>query len=255
MSRSISLCILLFATTTVTAQTEALDKLKAGDDALAKFDLETALTAYRAAHELAPDNYEVAWKLARALCDKATLTKDRAEQRKLCVEAESVARNAVRLNPNDSKGHAYLAIAVGKLALYEGGKRKVELSKEVKAEAEAALKLNTNEDLAHHVLGVWNREMVELNWVLKKFAEFLYGKFPPASLDEATGQLRRAVEIAPNIVPHHVELGIIQATARQWHEARQQLDHALAMPNGWVTDDHYKELAKRTLQTLPHSQR
>ena len=125
----------------------------------------------------------------------------------------------------------------------------------MKTEAEAALKFNPNEDLAHHVLGVWNREMVELNWVLKKFAEFLYGRFPPASLDEATGLLRRAVEIAPGVVPHHVELGITQTATRQWREARQQLEYALTMSNAWVTDNHYKELAQQALRTLPRSER
>jgi len=74
--------------------------------------------------------------------DKATLSTGNAgEQKKLCVEAERFAREAVRLNPDGFKGHVYLAIAVGKLALYEGGKRKVELSREVKAEAEKAIAL------------------------------------------------------------------------------------------------------------------
>ena len=73
----------------------------------------------------------------------------------------------MKLKPDDSKGHTYLAIAVGKLALYEGGKRKVELASEVKKEAERAIKLNAREDLtAWHVLGVLrNGEMAELNWI------------------------------------------------------------------------------------------
>src|SRR2546426_175303 len=118
MSRSVWLAALLVAVASAQAAETAATTIAAGDEALAKFDLAGALTAYRDAHRLAPDNYEAAWKLARALCDQATLAKDRAEQKRLCVEAESPARAAVRLNPSDSKGHAYLSIAVGKLALY-----------------------------------------------------------------------------------------------------------------------------------------
>lgn len=219
----------------------------AGDAALTKFDLEGALTAYRAAHKQAPGDYEATWKLARALADKSTLTKDRNDQKQLCVEAEQLARAAVGLKPEDSKGHAYLAVAVGKLALYEGGKRKVELGNEVKREADRAIKLNDKEDLAYHVLGVWNREMAELNWVLRKFAEMLYGKFPSASLDKAAENLEQARHLAPDVVPHPVELGVTLADMRRWQEANDALEKALAMPKAWVTDEYYWNIARQNL--------
>jgi len=243
--RSLWLGVLLILTTSASAQTEISKQLKAGDEALTRFDLDAALAAYRNAHQLVPDNYEATWKLARAFADKATLSNDRVEQKTLCIEAESLARDAVRLNPGDTKGHTFLAIAVGKLALYEGGKRKVELSKEVKTEAETALKLDQGEDLAHHVLGVWNREMVELNWMLRRFAELLYGKFPPASLDESVSHLRRAAELAPSAVAHHVELGLTLIDAQKCAEGQRELTNALTMPKTWVTDDYYRDLAKR----------
>ena len=250
MSRSLWLALFLFgAVTGVQAQQD----VAAGDAALAKFDLPSALTAYRAAHTKSPNDYEATWKLARALCDTSTLSKDPSEQKQCCIEAEQLARDAVKLKPDDSKGHAYLAVAVGKLALYEGGKRKVELANEVKKEAERAIKLNDKEDLAYHVLGVWNREMVELNWVLRKFAELIYGKFPTASLDDAIHDLERACQIEPTTIPHRVELGITLASARRWTEANDTLEKALAMPRAWVTDEYYWNQARQTLKRVkPH---
>jgi hypothetical protein len=163
------------------------------------------------------------------------------------VDCEQRARAAGKLDPNDSKGYAYLAVAGGKLAPYEGGKRKVELASEVQNESERAIKLNDKEDLAYHVLGVWNREMVELNWVLRKFAELIYGKFPPASLDDAVQDLTRAAQIAPQTVPHRVELGITFASGRRWQEAKDSLEKSLAMPKAWVTDDYYWDKAREAL--------
>ena len=153
MSRNLWLATWLMIVSAA-AGAEVAQKLAEGDAALLKFDVEAGLTAYRQAVQLSPDNYEANWKLARALADQGTLIKDRAQQKPLYVEAEQLARKAVLLNPADSKGHVYLAIAVGKVALYEGGKRKVELSKEVKAEAEKAVALNPKEDLGFHVLGI-----------------------------------------------------------------------------------------------------
>jgi tetratricopeptide (TPR) repeat protein len=226
---------------------EVASRIAAGDAALAKLDLEGGIKAYRGALEVAPDSYEALWKLARALTDRATLSKQPDEQKNLCVEAERLARTAVTRNPSDSRGHAYLAVAVGKLALFEGGKRKVELSKEVKAEGDKALQLNPDDDVALHVLAIWNREMVELSWFLKSFAQLLYGKFPPASLDTAIADLRRATTLQPEVIPHHVELGITLAAAKRWREAKAELEKGLALPTGWVTDDYYRALARENL--------
>jgi tetratricopeptide (TPR) repeat protein len=221
--------------------------IAAGDAALEKLDLEGGIAAYRSAVEATPDSYEATWKLVRALTDKATLSKQLTEQKDLCIEAEKLARKAVSLSPSDANGHTYLAVAVGKLALFEGGKRKVELSKEVKAEAEKALQLDPDDDVALHVLAIWNREMVELSWFLKSFAQLLYGKFPPASLDSAISNLRRASELKPDVIPHHVELGITLASAKRWPEAKAELDKGLALPTTWVTDDYYRGLARASL--------
>jgi tetratricopeptide (TPR) repeat protein len=250
MSRSVWLAVCFFGIVRVV---QAQQEIATGDAAMAKFDLDSALKAYRAAYTRSPEDYEAAWKLARALIDKGLLSKDGVEQRRFCTEAEQLARTAVKLNYGDSKGHTYLAVAVGKLALYEGGKRKVELAIEVKREADRAVRRNNKEDLAYHVLGVWNREMAELNWFLRKFAEMLYGSFPSATLDDAIQDLEQAAQIAPNVVPHRVELGNTLASAHRWQEANDNLEKALAMPRAWVTDDYYWDLARETLKRVkPH---
>ena len=253
MSRNTWVALLLLATRAA-GGADLPKELAAGDAALLRFDLPAAVAAYRQTHRLFPTNYEATWKLARGLADQATLTKDRPAQKKLIVEAESLAREAVRLNPRDAKGHVYLAIGVGKLALFEGGQRKVELSKEVKTEADRAVELNANEDIAWHVLGVWNREMAQLNWMLKKFAEFFYGTFPPASMDNALTDLRRASELAPGVIAHHAELGITLADARRWPEAKAELEKARTLPQAWVTDVYYRDLAKQNLDRVNRHQ-
>jgi tetratricopeptide (TPR) repeat protein len=240
----------LFLTWTCAGHAEPTALLAEGDAALARFELEPALRSYRAAVELDPRSYEAQWKLARSLADHAMLETDAAKQKPTYLEAQSHARTAVSLNQKDSKGHIFVAIIVGKLALYYGGRTKVELSKEVKTEAEQALALNPKEDLAYHVLGVWNREMAELNWMLRTVAEVLYGRFPPASRDEALKDLRHAAELMPAAVAHRVELGITLASARQWLEAAQTLEGALQMPQTWVTDASYKERARLMLERV-----
>ena len=241
------LAVAFFSFATIAFADHLSTAVEAGDAELAKFDLDTAIRDYRLALQSQPNNYEATWKLCRGLVDEGTLTRLRADQKLRFVEAERLARRAVALHPEDANGHLYLAVAVGKLALFEGGKRKVELSKEVKVEAEKALALNPNEDIAYHVLGVWHREMTKLNWLLKQFAELLYGDLPASSLDESLKNLRHAAELAPENVAHQVELAKTLVAVGSWGAARKTIDHAQMMRNTWVTDNYYKTEAAEML--------
>jgi tetratricopeptide (TPR) repeat protein len=223
------------------------DLLAAGDSALARLDLSDAAQAYAKAHHDDPQSYEAAWKLARAFADSATMSPNAAAQQLLCRQAEKAARAAVALRPKGAKGHVFLAVALGKLALFEGGKQKVRLSREIEAEADTALALDPNENLAHHVLGVWNREVAELSGFLRFFASTLYGKVPQGSLDQALDHLRKAASLRPDVIPHRVELGVTLATAKHYPEAEEELERALKMPTSWVTDDYYRAKAKKAL--------
>ena len=250
MSRSAVAALVLLRFTASVSATDVSELIASGDAALTNFDLTKATTAYKGALKLDNKNYDACWRLARALADAATLETVDAKKKLLLLEAQDYARRSVKFNAEDSKGHTFLAVVVGKLAMYEGGRTKVELSKEVKAEAEKAIALNPKEDIAYAVLGIWNREMVQLNWFLKKFAEVIYGKFPPASMDDALKDLRKAVELEPQSVAHQVEFGVTLKAAGKSDEAKKTLEHALQMPKTWVTDDYYRQQARQTLKSL-----
>ena len=229
---------------------DAADLVAAGDSAYSRLDLDAATALYRRAHGLAPGSYEGTWKLARALTDAATVRTSAKEQRQLCEEAAPLARAAVALDPAGAKGHTYLAIALGKLALSVGGREKVRLAHEIEREARAALALDPIDDVAHDVLGIWNREMAELPGVQRLFATVLYGRLPQASMDSAVTHLRAAVVLRPEAIAHAVELGITLADARHDREAAAVLERALTLPTGWVGDDVYRARARKVLAAV-----
>src|SRR5437867_7410710 len=152
MSRSAVVALAFLTLTAAGLPADVGSLIATGDEALTKFNLKKATLAYQSALKLDPKNYDASWRLGRALVDQGVLETDLAKQKLSYLEAQDYARAAVRLNPDGSKGHVFLSIVVGKLALYQGGRTKVELSKEVKTEAEKALALDPKEDLAYHVL-------------------------------------------------------------------------------------------------------
>jgi tetratricopeptide (TPR) repeat protein len=246
----LGVCAVRAAAATPEDELDAAGLLAAGDSAYARLELDAATVLYRRAHGAAPGSYEATWKLTRVLTDAATMRTSAKEQRRLCEEAVPLARAAVALDPAGAKGHAYLAIALGRLALSVGGREKVRLAHEIAAEARRALALDPNDDVAHDVLGVWNREMAELPGVQRLFATVLYGRLPQASLDSAVVHLRAAVALRPEAVPHAVELGITLADERHDREAAAVLERALALPTGWVGDDVYRARARTALAAV-----
>jgi hypothetical protein len=46
----------------------------------------------------------------------------------------------------------------------------------------------------------------------------------------------------PGSVPHRVELGLTYRAAGKKKEASDQFEKARALPQSWVTDDHYRGL-------------
>lgn len=173
---------------------EFLSALRAGDQAHARFDNQAALAAYQKALRLDSAHYDMLWKLTRSHVDVGFAAKD-PRQRNHYFQAEHFARRCVALYPDSAEGHFFLAVALGRVALKVGGKKKVQLSKEIKAEAERVLAINPRHDGAMHVLGRWNYELANLSWVLRAFAKVLYGGVPPGGNEQAREWFEKALAI------------------------------------------------------------
>ncbi|NOY57328.1 MAG: tetratricopeptide repeat protein [Calditrichaeota bacterium] len=243
----ISVVFLFFASQS-SAQT-VQDYIDQGNQAYENFDNLGALKAFQLAVNEDSTNCEALWKLARAHIDVGE-DANKDVMRDHYYEGEKVARQAVRICPDDAKAHLELAIAVGRVALMEGGKKKVRLSKEVKQEVLKALKLDPNDDLAHHVLARWNREVANLSGLLKVFAKILYGGLPPASNKEAIKHFKKAIEINPDYINHHLELGITYQEMKKWKLAKEQFEKVATLPIKDSDDKEHKAEAARRLKKV-----
>ncbi len=243
-----SLAMVMGSTLALKAQTVE-DYLAEGDSAYAKFELEKALEAYQKAVQLDSTNCEALWKLAQAYVDVGE-KKPKKEQKQYYLTAEKYARQAVRLCPDNADAHFILSVAVGRVALLVGGKKKVKLSREVKAEAEKAIELNPNHDGALHVLARWHREVANLSGFLKLAAKVVYGGLPPASNEKAVEYFKRAIEIRPNHINHHLELGRTYQMMKKYDLARQEYEKVLELPETDPDDPEYKAEARKLLEKI-----
>lgn len=224
--------------------------MHAGDAAFIAFDNKTARDAYGRAVAMDSSNYEALWKLARAYVDIGQASKG-DEQKQNYFIGEKLARRCVALHPDSAEGHFYLAVAVGRVALMVGGKKKIALSKEVKREAEAALAIKPDHDGAMHTLGRWHYELANLSWVLKAAAKIIYGGVPSgASNEQAKTWFEKAIAIKADAPVHHLWLGESLIKLEDYANARQHLTTCIALKDMFWDDPDNKAQAKKRLEAI-----
>jgi tetratricopeptide (TPR) repeat protein len=195
-------------------------------------------------------NYPALWKATRAHADVGFAGKGK-EQEQNYRTAEKLARRCVALHPDSAESHFVLAMAVGRVALKVGGKKKIELSKEIKAEAERTLALDPCHDGAMHVIARWHYELGNLSWVLKSFAKVLYGGVPPSGgNEEARRWLEKAIACDPRSPLHHLWLGKTLLELKETDLARKSLEECLRLPPVYWDDEANKREAERLLQKI-----
>lgn len=227
--------------------------IRKGDLAYKNFDNATALASYRRAVEIDSSNYAALWKLARAYVDVG-MSLPKNEQLQYYVVGEKLARRCATLYPDSANGHFFLAVALGRVALYEGGKRKIQIAKEVKAEAERTLQCNPEHDGAMHVLGRWNYELAELNFIERAVAKIVFGGLPSgASYEQAAQYFEQAIAHRPEAPVHHFEYGRTLLKLDRVSEARRQLEQCLELSEVFWDDAQHKVAARKLLDKLGKS--
>jgi tetratricopeptide (TPR) repeat protein len=221
-----------------------------GDSLYSKFDNKGALEKYLAALQIDSLNYEANWKAARAFVDVGeTLEGDSRAMN--YTSGEIHARRATRIDSTGSKGHLFLSIALGRVALDASAKKRIQLSKEIKKEVDLAIKYDPNDDIAYHVLGRWNRKLSNLSWIEKTFANMFLGGVPEeASNENAIKSFKRAIEINPEHINHHLELGITYQMLGWNQLARTEFQKCLDLPKSDSDDDRYKAEAQERINDL-----
>jgi tetratricopeptide (TPR) repeat protein len=236
------------ATTAKPAQT-ADEQLKKGDEFYAQHKDAEALEAYLAAVQVDPKSYEAAWKACRSMIDMGDLVDLKAKggeekQKKFFKDSEAYARKAVGLNPNDTQGHFFLSAALGKYALMLGKKDQIAMSREIKTEIEKAIELDPTNDLAYHALGRWHRRIAEIGGAQRFFGSIFFGKIPKGSFVESEQALKKAAELKPDYLNHHIELARTYVAMDKYKEAVAEFQKTIDLPTSTSKDPEYKKEAE-----------
>jgi len=232
------------------AQTGAAEQLAIADSLYARYENQPALDAYLQVLKADSNNYEAAWKTSRSYSDigETIEGKKRAE---LFKQSEWYARRAIRIDSTQAKGHLQLSIALGRVALDASPKQRIRMSKEIKKEVDQAIKLDPGDDYGYHVLGRWHRTIANLSWIEKTFANAFLGGVPKEASNEAAAEcFKKAIEINPGHINHHLELGLTYEMMGEKAQARAEFQKCMDLPKTDSDDDDYKAQAEEKLKKL-----
>ena len=157
-------------------------------------------------------------------------------------------KQALVLNPNSDESHVSYAIAMGRISLLRNGKEKLTIAKEVKQHADIALKLNPNNFKAWHIVGKWNYEVSNLNFLEKTAAKVFYGGLPPASLSGAIAAYEKAKALNGAFLLNYLELAKAYKRNDDDKKAITCLKQILVLPNKTEDDPRIKKDAIRLLK-------
>lgn len=220
-----------------------------GDKFQSKFENKKALKEYQKAYQAAPDNYETLLRLARVYNDIGEdLNSDESE--KYYQKAIEYAEKMKKLFPDSSMTYFYLAGGYGNLALFKGGKEKVKYTQIVERNLKRALKLDPDFDQIYMALGIYYREVANLSWILKVFAETFFGEIPPGTNEDAVKMLSKAIELNPDVIGNHYELALTYLEMDEEDEAAKHLKKVVNLPLSDHLDSRKVKRARELLSDL-----
>jgi tetratricopeptide (TPR) repeat protein len=241
-------CVLLACGGTRAQTPEEL--LQQGDAFATKLETKQALQCYLEFEKQQPDNADVLVRIARQYRHLMSETSSESEKLKLGTTAINYGKRAAAIAPQNSDAQLSCAISYGKLIPLMSKKEQVTSSKLIKDGAEKAIKLDSHNDLAWHILGRWHRNVASMGTVTRALAAMIYEKLPSASIEEAVSCLEKSVKLNPHRVMNCIELGRTYAQVGRTQEAIRYIQKGLALPSEDKDDPAIKAEGRETLASI-----
>lgn len=162
---------------------------------------------------------EVLWRLAR-LCYKVGKyhSSGPEQSQKLSVRGMTYAERALAADAYNFAAQKWTGILISWSSEFQGYKRKIERSYEIKDHFLKAIELNPRDPTCRHLLGQWCYSVAGVPWYQKKVAQMIFAVPPNSSFEEALSHFQEAEKIEPGFYPTnwlfigkcHLQLGKVE---------------------------------------------
>lgn len=239
--------ILLFVINTLFAQDVPV-LLKEAYNLELKFNEPEALAKYKQILVNETNHYLALTKSAELNCSIGARTINVKDKRLMYESAMSFANRAFLVDSNNANSYYLLSLVSGKMTEVETeNKKKVAYVRDIKVNADKALKINPNHALANFIEGKWHYEMVTLNWAKKIAVKTLYGGLPDPSLEKCKEYLEKCKKLDPYFVLNYLTLAKAYKEDNKAVKMLEVLNQLVKLPKRNFDDAAYIEEGKKML--------
>ncbi len=227
--------------------------IEQGDEYYSSFDNHSALNSYLDAYKLAPDSYEVLYRLARSyndLGEEYHEYRQRDSSEIMIMKAIEFSEKLKDNFPDSAASYAYLAMSFGNQALYEGGKEKIKLAHKIEDNAKKSLEINPDQYLSYVILGIYYRQIADLSWFERMFANTFFGDVPEGTFDQSVEMFKKALDVKPGTIVASYQLALTYKAMGETDKEKKLLKELLTYPQKNFRDKFAIRKAKKRLVKL-----
>lgn len=223
-------------------------KIRQADSLEASLHEQAAYNKFREVLNSDPRNYYALWKCSELCSRIGNRQPTKANKADYFHAARIYAETAVKVNPKGADGYYALSVAMGRKALLETGNERIKAVREIRSNAEKAIKINPRHGRAWHVMGKWHYEVSNLNGLEKAALRIFYGGLPKSSLKESIQAYEKAKLYEPVFALNNLELAKAYHKDDQDQKAITLLKALPSIPNRTEDDPRIKKEGKELLQ-------
>lgn len=199
--------LLLLMGISVSAQHSLSQKINRADSLYHAYENEKALQVYKRVLKENPQNFSALWRSSLLYARIGNRFDEEDKQKEYYTSALTLAKRALDVDSTHSQSNYVMAVAMGRKALIAGAKERVAASRQIKHFAEQAIKYDSTNAGAWHVLGRWHYKMANLSWIERAAANTLFGGIPgdPGNA-KAARYIRKAIHHNDQFILYHRDL-------------------------------------------------
>ncbi|HET6528086.1 MAG TPA: hypothetical protein VFG39_04990 [Balneolaceae bacterium] len=212
---------------------------------------EQALELYSQILEQEPDNFKALWRSSFLYSRIGNRFDDEDKQKKYFNKAIDLAKRALAVDSTNTHSNFVMSVAMGRKALISGASERVAAARDIKKYVDRALKYDSTNAGAWHVLGRWHFKIANLSWIESVAADALFGGVPKgASNEKAAKAIEKAIDLHDDYLLYYYDLARVYDEMGQEQKTISLCKTALSKPSVSPDDDEIKQNCRELIEDV-----